>query len=363
MRLVINLSMVGKNPTGLGVYSLSCAKVAARFETSIIRTQSLQYVGRTAIEAPSGIDIGGGKLAALKRQVWMRRLRFPDDSLVYSPTHHGLPNQPGQIITIHDMICLRFPHQHFPQYIFFKYFIPRLLKRCRAVFTVSETTRRDIIRTYGYPAERIRVVPNSVDTNCFMTGEVDRRNPYLLMVGARYPHKNVDEVLRNAHLWKDRYRLVVTSCSSSYRATLESLIDQLRIRHRVEFRGYVSRDELLRLYQGCSALVYPSKWEGFGIPPLEAFACSRPVIASDIEIHREVLGDAAIFVQLGDKRSWCSAFEALQDTPRIDEYVLRGRVQVDRYSPRNALDALEASLLAVEPRLESSLSVAQNRIP
>lgn len=344
--------MLGRNPTGLGVYSLNCAKIATRLKTSIIGSHSLPYIGSIAIESPEDISIGSGKLASIKRQKWMRRLKLLGDPLVYSPTHHGLPGLPGQIITIHDMICLRFPRQHALQYIFFKYFIPRLLKKCRAVFTVSETTRLDIIRTYGYPAEQVYVVPNSVDANLFSPGPVNTHAPYLLMVGARYAHKNVDEVLRNANLWKDKYKLVVTSCSGKYRGVLERLIDRLGIRERVDFRDYVSGDELLRLYQGCAALVYPSKWEGFGIPPLEAFACGRPVIASDIEIHREVLNEAAFFVELGNPSSWNQAFTDLQDENLVARKLVSGQIQVDHYSPDNALQALETSLLAVEPGLE-----------
>ncbi|MFT4248557.1 MAG: glycosyltransferase family 1 protein [Pseudomonas sp.] len=304
------------------------------------------------IVTPESIAIGRGKSAAIKRQLWMRRLKFGKDELVYSPTHHGLPNQDGQIITIHDMICLRFPRQHLSQYIFFRYFVPRLLSKCRAVFTVSETSRRDIASSYGYALDRIHVVPNSVDTSRFTPGQVESRTPYLLMVGARYSHKNVDEVLRYAHLWKDKYRLVITSCSGRYRRVLERLIQRAGIGASVEFHDYISNEQLVRLYQGCMALIYPSKWEGFGIPPLEALACGRPVIVSDIEIHREVLDEAAFFVKLGDEESWRKALADLQDSARVNEVVAQGRGRLEYYTPDNSLRALEASLLAVEPALE-----------
>jgi len=350
MKLILNLSMLGDKPTGLGVYSLACARVARTFNASVIGRAPPGIAVAETIASPASIGIGGGKLAAVMRQLWMRKLHFDDSHLVYSPTHHGLPGQYGQVITIHDLICLRFPRQHVPQYIFFKYLMPRLLKKCRAVFTVSDATRRDIVATYRYPVENIHVVPNSVEATRFMAGKVDEQDPYLLMVGARYAHKNVDEVLRHAHLWK-RYRLIVTSCGGKYRAALERLVDELDIRQRVEFRDYVSGDELLRLYQGCTALVYPSKWEGFGIPPLEALACERPVIASDIAIHREVLGDSAFFVELGDVSSWSKAFIDLQDQQQLADKLVLGRQRVEHYSQDNALRALEASLLAVEPRL------------
>lgn len=351
MKLILNLSMLGDKPTGLGVYSSVCANVARVFKASVIGNAPANVPFDEVIASPSNIGIGGGRYAAIKRQWWMRGLRFNEDCLVYSPTHHGLPGQHGQVITIHDLICLRFPRQHLPQYIYFKYFMPRLLRHCRAVFTVSETTRHDIVKTYDYPAERIHVVPNAIDARRFVPGKVDTQDPYLLMVGARYAHKNVDEVLRLAHLWKDSYRLVVTSCGGKYRAALERLVSDLGLRQRVEFREYVSADELLTLYQGCSALLYPSKWEGFGIPPLEALACGRPVVASDIGIHREVLGDAAFYVELGNESSWREAFAGIRDPQRLAAAIASGRYRVAHFSQVNALRALQASLLAVEHRL------------
>jgi glycosyltransferase involved in cell wall biosynthesis len=352
MKLIINLSMLGDKPTGLGVYSLSCARIANKFKTSVIGRAPANVEVDTVVPSPESIGIGGGKLAAIKRQLWMRKLTFDRGALVYSPTHHGLPNQENQIITIHDMICLRFPMQHLPQFIFFRYFMPRLLNKCRAVFAVSETTRKDIIKTYNYPEGKVYVVPNSVDTSRFVPGQLDTQAPYLLMVGAHYSHKNVDEVLHMCELWRHKYRLVVTSCGGKYRKSLDVLIDHLNISDCIEFHDYVADDELLRLYQGCTALVYPSKWEGFGIPPLEALACGRPVIASDIEIHREVLGDAALFVKLGNKTSWREVFLALEDEARIESIVKMGQIRLAHYSPQNSLKALEASLSAEEPKLE-----------
>jgi len=353
MKLVINLSMLGDKPTGLGVYSLVCARIGRTFKALVIGKAPADVSVEGSVASPVSIGIGGGKLAAIKRQLWMRKLDFDSSSfLVYSPTHHGLPSQKGQVITIHDLICLRFPRQHIVQYLFFKYVAPRLLRKCAAVFTVSETSRRDIVATYRVDPSRVHVVPNAVDAERFVPGEVETHVPYLLMVGARYTHKNVDDVLRMAASWKDRYRLVVTSCAGKYRADLEKIIEAMGLRSHVEFRDYVSADDLLRLYQGCSALVYASKWEGFGIPPLEALACGRPVIASDIEVHREVLEGAALFFQLGNEGSFGDAIDALNDYGRINELLAGGRLRVAHYSQPNALAALKRSLLAVAPNLE-----------
>ena len=354
MKLICNLSMLGSCPTGLGVYSENCVtRLADRFELALIAGNGILPRGNVLVRTPGSIAIGERKCAAIRRQLWMRSLRFPPDDLVYSPTHHGLPHQSGQIITVHDLVCLRFPAQHRTQYLFFRFGLPRLLKKCRAVFTVSHTTRQDIVATYGYPLNRIYVVPNGVNTTVFNSDYLAKpADPFVLMIGARYQHKNVDEVLDMAKFWKQDYRLVVASCSGNYRKKMEQKAANLGLTAQVEFKDYLSIDELLRLYQGASALLYPSLWEGFGIPPLEALACGTPVIASDIPAHREVLGEAGWFVKLGNSQSWAEAFQLLASPSFVKERLAAGQALVSKLTWHHAVDALERALLCVEPRLE-----------
>lgn len=352
MKLVMNYSMLGPRSTGLGQYAKGLTDISLRFDSILMASASTDLALSNKIETPENITLGAGRMASLKRNAWARTMTFSADHLVYSPTHHGLPNQSGQIITIHDLISLKFPRQHLPQYLFFKYLLPDFLKRCAAVFTVSEATRKDIFETYQYPLNKIHVVPNSVDVDRFRPGNVETLDPYLLMVGARYPHKNVEEVISFHELWKDRYRLVVTSCSGSHRKHLTRQIERLGLESKVTFTDYLDENDLIDLYRGCSALVYPSKWEGFGIPPLEALACGRPVIVSDIPAHREVLSESGIFVELGQETSWRSALSAIQNADIVASKIEAGANRLAYYTKRNALDALERALLSVAPSLE-----------
>jgi glycosyltransferase involved in cell wall biosynthesis len=348
--------MLGSNPTGLGMFSSYCLNgLAERYELDLIAGTSPLPVGNIVARAPASVALDAGKWASLRRYFWSRSLCFDaKNHVVYSPTHHGLPNQSGQIVTIHDLIHLRYPNQYPHIYAYFHFILPRIMKKCRAVITVSETTRYDIAQTFDYPLERIFVVPNGVDSTVFTANPLIRPiSPYLLMVGGRHPHKNVMEALDMAVVWKNDYRLIITSCNhGNYRKKLEDKVDELKLRDQVEFKGYLSHDELLHLYQGASALIYPSRWEGFGIPPLEAFACGTPVIASDIPVHREVLGDAAIFVKLEDVESWGNAFHILAQPKLIKTRMDAAQKRLEKFTWSNAVDALERALLHVEPRLE-----------
>lgn len=317
MKLLVNLSMLGPQPTGLGVYATHAVKAAcSAFQTEVIAPPSYEGPGHVTLRSPQNIVLGAGKAAPLRRWWWASRQRPEAPRLAYSPTHHGLAREGRQILTVHDLIALRFPQQHPTQNLFFRHVLPRQLRRCEAVFTVSETTKHDIAETYGYPLDAIHVVPNGVDTTVFKpAARPQPRQPFLLIVGAAYPHKNVDELIDMAHLWKDRYRLLIASCRGKYREHLEQRVRERGLEEKVEFLAYVSLADLVTLYQTCSAFVYPSKWEGFGIPPLEAMACGAPVIASDIPAHREVLGEHARLVTLGDEAGWASALASL-DQPR-----------------------------------------------
>lgn len=356
MKLVINLSMLGSRPTGLGVYSENCARgITERFHCELISGANLALSGTHILKSPESLAIGSGRFAAIKRQSWLRSIKLDNNRLVYSPTHHGLPNHDVQVITIHDLICLRFPMQHKSQYLFFKIGLPRILKKCRAIITVSETTKQDVAHAYGYPLDRIFVVPNGVDTSVFFPDfSVRPDEPFLLMVGARYSHKNVDEVLNVSKLWAKNFRLVITSCNGEYKKHLLNKIKKMKLQERVIFNEYLSLKELVHLYQGCSALIYPSKWEGFGIPPLEALACGAPVIASDIPAHREVLGDAAIFVQLGNFSSWEAAFSDITNVAKVKLRANAAIGRLEKFSLDGAVNALECSLLKIESRLEES---------
>lgn len=365
MKLICNLSMLGTRPIGLGVYAESCLTgLAERFDLDLIAGNGKLPRGNVLIKAPGSIVDSKGKIAMTKRYLWGRTLRFNPGRLIYSPTPHALPNHPTQIITVHDLLYLHFPKQNPYYHLYYRFMLPRLLKKCRAVFTVSETTRQDIFRFYGYPLERVFIVPNAVDTTVFCPNPSMRvhKDPFLLMVGGRSSHKNVQEALDMSQYWKNDYRLVITSCNqgSPYRRLLERKVLDLGLTDRIEFKDYLTGDELVRLYQGATALLYPSRIEGFGIPPLESLACGTPVIASDIPVFREILGEAVQFVKLGNPQSWAEAINSLTDPSAANSRLMEKQNILSKFTRNNAVNALEHALLCVEPRLENSRRNSRN---
>jgi glycosyltransferase involved in cell wall biosynthesis len=198
--------------------------------------------------------------------------------------------------------------------------------------------------------EKIYVVPNCVDLPAreFEGGVATGGDgkPYLLMVGATWKHKNAMEVLEEHQSWTGDFRLEIVSGAGQYCKQLKDRAVSLGIAEKVNFSNDISERELESLYRGCSALIYPSLMEGFGIPPLEAMARKRQVIVSDIPVFRELFGDAPYFVELGNSASWKRAFvELSQCSPesqvrRINE----GLTIASRFSRERMDQALTAAV-------------------
>jgi glycosyltransferase involved in cell wall biosynthesis len=195
--------------------------------------------------------------------------------------------------------------------------LPRALRRCDGILTVSETSKREIVSVFGISPAIIHVVPNAVDKvqpeSLASTKPLDDARPYLLMVGASWKHKNAMEVLKQHSLWSTRFRLKILAGNGRYGEQLRARSRELGISDIVDMEQGVTAAALASLYRGCSALVYPSTIEGFGLPPLEAMAWGKPVIVSDIPVFRELLRDVPVYVQLGNTESWKRAFDSLID--------------------------------------------------
>jgi glycosyltransferase involved in cell wall biosynthesis len=171
----------------------------------------------------------------------------------------------------------------------FRLVVPRAARGADHILTVSERTKRDVVERYGVPAGKVTVTRNGVDPSFSAGGAADG---YLLFVGAIQERKDPLAALTAAR--EVGLPLVVVGPEKD--AELGRALRQ----GGADLRGYVSKDALVELYRGAAALVFPSRFEGFGLPVLEALACGTPVVAADEPALREVAGDAAIYAQDGD---------------------------------------------------------------
>jgi glycosyltransferase involved in cell wall biosynthesis len=169
----------------------------------------------------------------------------------------------------------------------FKVVVPWSVGRARHVIAVSERTKRDLIELYKVPEERIMVTPHGIDP-AFGPGE-DGARDYLLFVGAIQERKNPLAALDAA----EAVGLPLVVAGPEREPALARELE----RRGADLRGYVEKDQLASLYRGAAALVLPSRYEGFGLPVLEAMACGTPVVANADPALREVAGDAALYAE------------------------------------------------------------------
>jgi alpha-1,3-rhamnosyl/mannosyltransferase len=201
------------------------------------------------------------------------------------------------VLTVQDLSFERFPELMGPRdRFFFRTFVPRSARRADRVLTGSEWTKRDLIERYGVREERVVVTPYGVDRTFRPNGGHREGRPYALFVGSLQRRKAPDLALRALAAVDSDLRLVFAGPNKGLEGELLELVSRLGLERRVDFAGHVTKDELASLYRGAALLVFPSRYEGFGLPVLEAMASGTPVVAVASSSIPEVAGDAAILV-------------------------------------------------------------------
>jgi glycosyltransferase involved in cell wall biosynthesis len=233
--------------------------------------------------------------------------------LFHAP-HYVLPAlTPGPtVVTIHDCIHLMFPQylRHRMGYAYARASIWTAAHKSDRIFTVSEQSKRDILKFFKVPPEKIVVTPNAIDDRFGITPSDELvmqtreryqlSNPYILYVGNIKPHKNLERLIEAFHCVRAQGRseleLLIIGDEISKLQTLRRAVHRHGLHRYVRFHGHVSDQTLAVLYRLASVFVFPSLYEGFGLPPLEAMASGTPVVTSNVSSLPEVVGDAAVLV-------------------------------------------------------------------
>jgi glycosyltransferase involved in cell wall biosynthesis len=190
--------------------------------------------------------------------------------------------------------------------------------RCsRQLIAVSEATRADLLHFYRTDPRRVTVIPHGVNA---ALSALDRTRiaPFLLCVSTLHPHKNLDRLIRAYARQKRDFRLVLVGMRGFHTAAIEKTIVELGVADTVHVTGWIPREALYRLYARALAFIYPSTFEGFGMPVLEAMAAGIPVACSDIPPLREAGGGAVLFFDPLDEESIAAAIERI-----ASDHVLR----------------------------------------
>lgn len=231
------------------------------------------------------IPFAGSFESLFKRYQGVDLIHFPEPKILY-----GIPPRAPFVLTIHDLMPLKFP-EHFPRKHtwMMRYFLPRYLKAARQVICVSEATRSDLIEFF--PSLNPIVIPCGIPLR---KREANRkREPFFLYIGSFEKRKNLQRILEAFHTLKSRgiaHKLFIAGKGEG----ANKLPDKLP--PGVKTLGYITEEKKQDLLERATALIWPSLYEGFGIPLLEAMASGLPVITSDRGACPETVGDAGIIV-------------------------------------------------------------------
>jgi glycosyltransferase involved in cell wall biosynthesis len=201
--------------------------------------------------------------------------------------------------------------------LIFRVAVPRAARRATRVLAISELTKRDLVELYGIPEQKITVTPLAADPAFRPEGPSPHGEPYALFVGALQPRKEATTAIEAlALIGEGAPRLVLVGPDKGGRAEAEEMAARLGV--PVELLGHVPQVELARLYRGAACLVFPSRYEGFGLPLLEAMASGTPVVATAAGALPEVAGGAAILVEPGNPVALAGGIErAIADHERL----------------------------------------------
>ena len=330
MRIAIDVRKL--HDYGIGTYVRNLLRELARQDSST------EYVLLCRPEDSGTVSRLGPNFRAIKERMqpysMLEQVTVPLDlrregvDLFHAP-HYVLPPLVGcrSVVTIHDCIHLMFP-QYLPNRLAWAYARASMwvaTHHSDRVLTVSEASKRDILRFYQVPPEKIEVIHNGIDER-FWTAPSEEdvirvreryqlTDPFLLYAGNIKPHKNLERVIDAFYRLRcsgfPDLRLLIIGHEISRYATLRRAVHRYQLHKYVRFLGFVPDETLAVLYRLASVFVFPSLYEGFGLPPLEAMASGTPVVASNVSSLPEVAGDAALLVDPEDPEAIAGAVHML----------------------------------------------------
>jgi len=237
-------------------------------------------------------------------------------------------------VVLHDVAFKKYP-EFFKKIFLLVYniLVPIILKRAKKVFTVSEFSKSEITNFFKIDNKKIEVIYNAIDNVENKKTKAMNNEKYILAVGSLEPRKNMLRLI-DAISQQDKYKLIIVGEQNSKVFNGKINIDKV---DNIEFTGYVDDKTLNELYNNATVFVYPSIYEGFGIPPLEAQKFGIPVILSDIEVFHEVYGNSVYYVDPYNNKSILNGIlRVIEDKNLQKKLMLAGYENIKKYSWRKS---------------------------
>lgn len=320
-------------PTGIGRYAIELLRALAALphgpEVVLLTTEREDQYGLwTLFEhhalpgcrlLPALMSIGNILISQAAQHYRLDIIHDPNGIAPFLWSDHGA----RRIVTIHDAFAFVVPQAHNRLDNWrYRFMLPYALRRADAVFTISERSRQDIKQYLAVPNAKLHIITYGIQSSFKPVTDADVRRstlsrygikqPYLLYVGGINARKNIArlfEAFARVHECHPELTLVIGGQKQWQTDEIYTTFRYLNLDNEVHFTGYVEHSDLPALYSAAEAFVFPSLYEGFGLPPLEAMACGTPVVTSNISSLPEVVGDAALTVDPYDVGALARAIE------------------------------------------------------
>ncbi len=359
MRIAIDYTSAVRQRGGIGRYTRELVQALAALDQANAYVLLVQdRPGRAEAPATNFRVRATGLSEPWLTRLWQRlRLPLPVEvftgpvDIFHSPDFVLPPTRRGTrtLLTVHDLSFIRDPDSASPALrAYLERVVPRSVARADHILADSAATRQDLLTLYGVPAEKVSVLYSGVNAAfrpvhdaALLAGVCARyglRRPYILSLGTLQPRKNYIRLIRafaracQSPALRDTQLVIAGGVGWLYEAIFAE-VDRLGLRERVLFPGFVADADLPALYSAAALFVYPSLYEGFGLPVLEAMACGTPAVVSNASSLPEVAGDAALLVDPHDEAGLAQALEqALTDEGLRARLAARGLEQARRFT-------------------------------
>ncbi len=300
--LLVNLACLMTRPTGISTYALNILPHLQALDPILLTAQSMPAY--QCYPTPSKQTAEYGIQGHLRRLLWTetdlpKLYQKLKAKLLFSPLPEApLLSQCQYIVMVHDLIPLKFPQLRSPLTLYNRLLVPKILKNALHIVCNSTATADDLTQLLEIPAQKITPILLAYDQQHFQFLDLPT-NQYFLYLGRHAPHKNLSRLISafaSVAQHQDYQLWFAGEPDRRYTPLLKAQIASLGLSSQVKFLDYIAYADLPRLINQAIALVFPSLWEGFGLPVLEAMACGTPVITSNLSSLPEVAEDAALLV-------------------------------------------------------------------
>lgn len=286
--------------------------------------------------------------------------RYKADILVSPDGCCSLRTKVPQCIVVHDLSFIHYPEFMIKSHVsFYKRYTPFFLKKAKSIITVSESSKKDIENTYGIDGSKIDVVYNGVKNVFNPISEVEKEiikekytegKEFFLCAGSIHPRKNLINLLKAFSIFKKRQKsnmqlLIIGRKAWKYEGFFESL-GSYKYATDVKVQDYLPDNELAKIMAAAYALIYPSFFEGFGVPTIEAMKAEVPVLASNINSIREICDTAAIYFDPNNYENIAdSMMKVFKDENKRKELIQEGKKRALKFNWNNTSDLVWESIL------------------